>query len=104
MAMITHPITGVLINEIETHTGPISEKERDTARLLLQEGHARWVVAAMLGRFPLAFSNTGGKTERLRTKIGSNLTARDAASDPRQTSMMDEFDRSFDEMFGTQPR
>lgn len=89
MTMKPHPVTGVLINEIETCSGPISEAERHTARLLLADGHPRWVVAAMLGRFPLAFDGTGRKPERPRRVTGGDLPLRDARHDPRQISMDD---------------
>lgn len=100
MATYRHPVTGVLVNEIEVHNGPISEKERETARLLLAEGHARWVVAAMLGRFPLAFNGTGAKPIDRRRKIGGHLSVRDAARDPRQISMADVWADLFDDLFG----
>lgn len=100
MAMKPHPVTGVLINDIETRQGPISEKERETARLLFQEGYVRWVVAAMLGRFPLEISNTGDRPERPRGKYGRTLSTRDAARDPRQISMEDIHEGFFADLFG----
>lgn len=91
MPMTPHPTTGVPINSIETRSGPISTAERQTARLLLDEGHARWVVAAMLGRFPLAFDRGGRAPERKsRRKIaGGELPLGAAKQDPRQISMDD---------------
>lgn len=100
MAMIPHPVTGVLINEVEVHHGPISEKERETARLLLAEGHARWVVAAMLGRFPLAFTGTGAKPADRQPRLGGGMSVRDAARDPRQISMEDVVEDFFADLFG----
>lgn len=94
--MKPHPATGVMINEIVISTGPISDAERRTARLLLDEGHARWVVGAMLGRFPLTFNGTGRKPERPRKVSGGELPLRDAKHDPRQISM-DDF---WEELFG----
>jgi len=98
MAMIPHPVTGLLINTVETRSGSITDKERDTARLLLAEGHPRWVVAAMLGRFPLAFDGTGRKPSSTRRKTGGNLTLQAAANDPRQMSL-DAHDAEFDRMY-----
>jgi hypothetical protein len=100
MATFQHPVTGVLVNEIEVRQGPISDKERETARLLLAEGHARWLVAAMLGRFPLAFTGTGARPTDRRRRIGGHLTTRDAARDPRQISMTDVWTGVFDDLFG----
>ena len=98
--MILHPITRIAINEITVHNGPITEKERETAQLLLADGHARWVVAAMLGRFPLAFNGTGAKPTDNRRRTGGNLTARDAAKDPRQISMVAIYDDFFTDLLG----
>lgn len=95
MAMTPHPVTGVPINQITTRTGPISDAERQTARLLLDEGHARWVVAAMLGRFPLAFNGTGRKPSRPRKVTGGDLPSSAAKNDPRQISMNDFWDDLF---------
>jgi hypothetical protein len=100
MAMIPHPITGLLMNEIELQHGHITDKERQTARHLLADGHARWVVAAMLGRFPLAFSGTRAKPADRRPKLGGGMTLRDAARDPRQISMVDVWEDLFDDLFG----
>ena len=97
MTMKPHPITGVLINEIETRSGAISAAERQTARLLLNDGHARWVVAAMLGRFPLAFDGTGKKPTRPRkAATGSDLSASAAKHDPRQSDIF----ALLDDLFG----
>lgn len=92
MATMRHPVTNVLMNEI-THIqhGMVTDAERQTAKLLLDEGHPRWLVAAMLGRFPLAFSGTGAKPNDSRKPIGGNLTTRDARKDHRQFSMEDLF-------------
>lgn len=100
MAMFEYKPTGVMLNEITVSHGKVSDKERDTASLLLAEGHARWVVAAMLGRFPLAFTGTGAKPADRRPKIGSHLTTRDAAKDPRQISMADLVEDFFEDLFG----
>ena len=96
MTMKPHPVTGVMLNEIAISTGPISDTERRTARLLLDEGHPRWVVGAMLGRFPLAFDGTGRKPERPRKVTGGDLPLRDAKHDPRQISM----DNFWEDLFG----
>lgn len=100
MATYRHPVTGVILNEINITNGPISEIERRTARLLLDEGHARWVVAAMLGRFPLAFNGTGTKPPRPRKVTGGDLPLNAAKSDPRQLSM-DDF---WNDLFGDDTR
>lgn len=89
MTTYAHPVTGVMINRIVTNSGPISDAERRTAHLLLEEGHPRWVVAAMLGRFPLAFDGTGRKPQRTRAIKGGDLPLRDARHDTRQMSMDD---------------
>lgn len=100
MAMMPHPVTGVLINDIEIRHGRIAEEERQTARLLLNDGHARWVVAAMLGRFPLAFDGTGKKPADKRPRIGGGMSIRDAREDPRQIGMQDYIEDFFDDLFG----
>ena len=96
MTMKPHPVTGTLINEIETRSGPISDAERQTARLLLAEGHARWVVAAMLGRFPLAFDGTGRRPARPRKITGGDLPLGAAKNDPRQSDIF----ALLDDLFG----
>lgn len=75
------------MNDIETHHGHITEKERDTARLLLAEGHPRWLVAAMLGRHPLAFNGTGRRPADNRRKTGAHLNINDARRDNRQMGL-----------------
>lgn len=97
MAMKPHPVTGVLINEIETRHGPISDAERQTARLLFAEDHPRWVVAAMLGRFPLAIDGSGRTPERKSSHkaTGGDLSRSAARSDPRQIDMQDFWDDLF---------
>ena len=100
MAMIPHPVTLWPINEIELKHGAIQDKERETARQLLSEGHARWVVAAMLGRFPLAFDGSGEKRTDNRRRAGSNLTVKDAARDPRQISMVAMWDDLITDLLG----
>lgn len=95
-----HPVTGVLINNIELAHGTITPEERHTARLLLQEGHARWVVAAMLGRFPLAFEGTGKTPADRRPRLGGGMTLQAALHDPRQISMDDYIENFFDDLFG----
>lgn len=98
MATIRHPVTGVLMNEIlHIQTGRVTNDERRTARLLLADGHPRWLVAAMLGRFPLAFNGTGQPPSQSRTPKGGNLSSRDARDDPRQFSMEDLFGPSDDD-------
>jgi hypothetical protein len=91
MATIRHPVTGLLMNDI-THiqTGPVSDDERRTARLLQDDGHPRWLIAAMLGRFPLAFSGTGASPNQGRKPVGGHLSVRAAQTDERQM-MMDLF-------------
>jgi hypothetical protein len=100
MAMEPHPVTGVLINSIEVRSGPISEGERRTASLLLADGHPRWVVAAMLGRFPLTLTRSGPAPERSRrAAIGGHLSRADALRDPRQQTM----DQLWSDLFGDDP-
>lgn len=83
-----HPATGVEINDILiVRTGPVSDDERRTARLLLGDGHARWLVAAMLGRFPLAFDGIGGPPTGSRKTGHGHLPASAARSDSRQFSL-----------------
>jgi hypothetical protein len=92
MATIRHPVTGVLMNEITLiNHGKVSDDERRTARLLQTEGHPRWLVAAMLGRFPLAFEGVGGSPSDGRRPMGGHLAVRDAKADVRQFSMDDLF-------------
>lgn len=91
MAMIPHPKTGVMINEIETRSGPISQAERDTAQLLLAEGHARWIVAAMLGRLPLAFNGTDAKPADNRRRHTHRTHSSASARTPRQFPRRDLF-------------
>lgn len=101
MADFRHPVTGVQLNVIEVRHGPVSDKERETAKLLLADGLPRWVVAAMLGRFPLAFTGTGAKPgSNRRGKIGGGLSVRDAARDPRQIGMDTLYEDFFTDLFG----
>lgn len=87
MAMKPHPVTGVLMNEIVESHGPISDEERQTAKLLLDEGRPRWVVAAILGRHPLAFNGTGRAPGDSRRKYGRQLSSAAAKADIRQVGM-----------------
>ncbi|MEA5163436.1 hypothetical protein U5903_21885 [Cereibacter johrii] len=98
MAQVRHPMTGLTINEIEVRYGPISDLERETAKHLLAEGHPRWVVAAMIGRFPLTFNGAGTAPKGRRQKFGGNLSTREARRDPRQASM----DDLFADLFGAE--
>ncbi len=100
MAMKPHPVTGVLINDITLAHGPVTPEERQTARLLLDEGHARWVVAAMLGRFPLAFDGTGKTPAEKRPRLGGGMTLHAARHDPRQIGMDDYVEDFFNDLFG----
>lgn len=100
MAMKKHPVTGVFVNEIGLARGPVTAAERQTARLLLDEGHARWVVAAMLGRFPLAFDGTGKTSAEKRPRPGGGMTLHAARNDPRQISMEDHVEDFFNDLFG----
>ncbi len=95
MTMKPHPVTGWPVNEIEVRHGPILAEERATARVLLDEGLARWVVAAKLGRFPLAFNGTGRAPSEKRRSRGGNLSSAAARQDERQIAM--DF---FDDLFG----
>jgi hypothetical protein len=87
-----HPVTGVEINDILiVRTGPVTDDERRTARLLLGDGHARWLVAAMLGRFPLAFDGIGAPPAGSRKTSHGHLPGSAARNDPRQFSLDDLF-------------
>lgn len=91
MAAKRHPITGVEINDdLIIRSGRLSQAELETARLLLEDGDPRWLVAAKLGVFPLAFSGTGRKPERKRPPTEGGYLPRAAArNDPRQLSAYD---------------
>lgn len=92
MTTIRHPVTGVEINPLTLiRRGKISDDEKRTARLLLADGVPRWIVAAMLGRFPLTFRGVGNKAKERKKPIGSHLATRDARSDERQYDMEDLF-------------
>jgi hypothetical protein len=98
MSTKRHPVTGVEINDILiVRNGPVTEDERRTARLLLGEGHARWLVAAMLGRFPLAFDGIGGPPAGSRKTSHGYLPGSAARSDPRQFSLDDLFGPDYSE-------
>lgn len=84
--MIPHPITGLLMNEIKPHHGKLTEKELQTARILLADGNPRWLVGAMLGCHPLTFNGTGSRPEG-RRRIGGRLSVKDARRDSRQISL-----------------
>jgi hypothetical protein len=89
MTAMPHPVTGVLINSISlVRYGPITLEERQTAALLLAEGHPRWIVAAMLGRFPLAFTGAGRSPRGYRPK-GSHLSLGEARRDQRQMTLIE---------------
>ncbi len=92
MAMKPHPVTGVMINDVVEIHGPITDEERLTAKLLLAEGNARWLVGAILGRHPLAFNGTGRAPGYSRRKYGRQLSSAAARADVRQFGMdwMDE--------------
>ncbi|MFC3180477.1 hypothetical protein [Cypionkella sinensis] len=87
--MRPHPATGVLLNEVEVHHGTLTDKELQTAQLLLAEGHPRWLVGAMLGCHPLAFNGTGRRPADSRRRLGGHLTTRDARRDVRQIGLDD---------------
>lgn len=90
MTAFRHPETGVMLNELTVlRTGSISDDENRTAALLLAEGHPRWVVAAMLGRHPLAFNGTGRSPADSRRKLGGHLKTKDARTDIRQDNLLD---------------
>lgn len=92
MATLKHPVTGVDINDITlVRNGRVSDEERRTARLLQSEGDPRWLVAAKLGRFPLAFEGTGLAPTESRRPQGGNLSTGAARNDPRQITMEDLF-------------
>jgi len=93
-------VAGVLINNIELAHGPITTEERQAARLLQDEGYARWVVAAMLGRFPLAFKGTGKTPADRRPRLGGGMSLEAAKHDPRQIGMDDYIEDFFDDLFG----
>ena len=87
-----HPVTGVEINDIPiVRSGPVTDDERRTARLLLGDGHPRWLVAAMLGRFPLAYDGIGAPPASSRKTGHAHLPGSAARTDPRQFSLDDLF-------------
>jgi hypothetical protein len=98
MATIRHPVTGVLMNDI-THLprGKISDEERRTAGMLLTDGNPRWLVAAMLGRHPLALTGKGRAPGKTKRPLGGHLMVRHARTDQRQISLDDLFGPRDDE-------
>ena len=100
MARVSYPGTTLLINHIELSYGKITDEERRVARMLLADNHARWVVAAMLGRFPLAFTGNGGKPSEPRRKLGGELSKSAARQDPRQITMYDMFEEFLEDLLG----
>jgi hypothetical protein len=91
MATTRHPVTGEELNDITVlRTGRVSAAERDTAQLLYDQGHARWLVGAMLGRCPLGYARSGAPPERRkRAPNGASLSRAAARSDPRQLGLLD---------------
>ncbi|MDZ4393802.1 hypothetical protein [Cypionkella sp.] len=75
MAMIRHPVTGLFMNKIKLHRGAVSAKQRQTAQLLLAEGHPHWLVAAMLGCHPQSFKSNALPPADNRRLIGRRLNA-----------------------------
>lgn len=49
MAMLRHPVTGVLLNRLDLHRKSLDDIEQETARLLRRDGHKIQDIAAMLG-------------------------------------------------------
>lgn len=46
---IRHPVTGVVLNEINITRKALGSRESETARLLRRDGHKLQDIAAMLG-------------------------------------------------------
>ena len=91
MTAIRHPLRGVLINDIsEIRTGKLNDDEQITARSLLEQGHPRHVVAAMLGCHPLAINASGRQKPKPKQRFDNGLRTVDARTDPRQYSILDE--------------
>lgn len=84
MVKSPHPVTGVMINEIEPLGRKPTETERETARLLAQAGDPRWLAAAKIGVHPLEIDPTGRDPRFAHRPRGGHLSANDAHDDPRQ--------------------
>ncbi|WP_223639252.1 helix-turn-helix domain-containing protein [Rhodobacter sp. TJ_12] len=95
MAGTRHPVTGVELNDMPiVRKGTVTDDERQTAALLLAEGMPRWLVAAKLGRHPLAFNATGRKPAQSMTPAptGRSMSLAAAHADDRQSAFDDLFD------------
>lgn len=49
MATFRHPVTGVVLNQLDVHRKRLNAAERETARQLRRQGHKIHDIAAMLG-------------------------------------------------------
>lgn len=89
MAKVPHPVTRVMINEIEVLGREPTDKERETARLLAEDGDPRWLAAAKIGVHPLEIDPTGRDPRYARRSRGGHLSGDDARKDPRQMGFGD---------------
>lgn len=89
MATTTHPVTGVEINELTiVRKRRLTEDEKRTARLLMNDGDPRWLAAAKLGVHPLGVDSPGRAPNEGRTNRGAGLPLADARRDPRQIDLL----------------
>ena len=49
MATFPHPVTGVILNDIQVHRAALNEDEAETVKLLRRAGYKLQDIAAMMG-------------------------------------------------------